>query len=795
MNSVIAKIADSIMRYRIALLTLCILLTMFFLYTLKDLHLRANLTDFAPTNHPFMKVQQRLMDIFGGLHQVSIAVVVKQGDILNYHTLNKVVHITRQLYLLPGVNQGRIVSLAARTIKQVTAYRDGFKVQRLMRDAPADTSSLQAIKDAIVHNPMLYGPVVAKDFKATLITADFQPEVEARTIFQELSRIVEPLQDANTDILITGRPILEGWMYRYLPRMAAVFLVTIAVMVLLLGVAFRSKRGVILPVCSAFMATVWGMGMLVLCGYSLSPTTILIPFLISALEVCHSIQFIKRYYEELYKNPHDSRAASQHALQALFVPAVISVITDGVGFLSLYTVPIVIIKSMALGGGMGVLSILFTTIIFIPTTLSLLPPPKRLEVEREEAPTMINRLFFLIAIAGQRAHQRWAVLLLFCAAGCCGLFGSSKLVVGDNEEGSALLSANAPYNIAERQINRLFSGSSSYYVFVEGSGEEALISTAVLREMEALQCYLTTSQEQAGYGLSLADYIKGLNLVMFGGNPAELKIPENSGTIAEYLFLYAISGFPGDFDPVVSQNYQYANIKVDFRDHKAETIDKVIAATKDWIAKNHSSDNARFLFGGGEIGILGAVNDVVKKGMVESIILVTLLTFGCVVLAYRSFTAGIMLCVPLLFGVLITFGIMGLNGITLTIETLPLAALGIGLGVDYGLYVTSRIREEYAGGKGINLDSAILRALVTSGKAVFFTGSTVILGVLAWVFSDIRLQARLGLLLGFLIVLNILGALILLPILFRIRKPHFITKGMPAPDKEGAARLAPALGG
>jgi hypothetical protein len=776
MNDAIATIAERIIRYRVALLALCILLTLFFLYTLKDLRLRANLADFAPRNHPFMQVQQRLIDIFGGLHQVSIAVVVKQGDIFNYHTLNKVVNITGQLYLLPGVNPGRIVSLAARKIKHVTASSDGFTVQRLLRDAPADSSGLQFLRDAIVRNPMLYGPVVSKDLKATLITADFQPEVEAQAIFEGLFRIIEPLQDANTDIFITGRPILEGWMYRYLPRMATVFLCTIAVMLLLLAVAFRSKRGVLLPFCSACMATIWGLGMLVLCGYSLSPTTILIPFLVSALEICHSTQFIKRYYEELHENARDPVAASQKALQALFVPAVISVFTDGVGFLSLYTVPIPIIKSMALGGGMGVLSILFTTIIFIPAALSLLPLPKRLEVAREEEPTLLNRLLALIATACQRASLRRAVLLLFCAAGCWGLWGSSKLIIGDNEEGSAILAADAPYNIAEKQINRLFSGSSSYFVFVEGSREEALIDAAALREMDALQRYLTTSQAQAGYGLSLADYIKGLNMVMFGGNPQEFKIPENNGTIAEYLFLYAISGFPGDFDPVVSQNYQYANIKVDFKDHKAATINNVLAATGDWIAKNHQCANARFLYGGGEIGTLGAVNDAIKKALAESIIIVALLTFGCVLLAYRSVTAGIMLCVPLLFGVLITFGVMGLTGITLTIETLPVAALGVGIGVDYGLYVTSRILEEYARGRGSSLDSAIQRALVTSGKAIFFTGSTVVIGVLAWVFSDIRLQARFGLLLGLLIFLNILGALILLPIIYRMRMPRFIVQ-------------------
>ncbi len=771
----IARIADIIISYRAPLLTFCVIVTLYFIYTLKDLRLRANLSDFAPLNHPFMKVQQKLMDIFGGLHQVSIAVVVRQGDIFNYETLNKVVLITRQLYLLPGVNPGRIVSLSARKIKHVTAYNEGFTVQRLMREAPADPESLQALKNAIVNNPMLYGPVVAKDFTATLITADFQPEVEAQNIFQELFQIIEPLQDANTDIFIAGRPILEGWMYRYLPRMGKIFLVTIAAMVLLLAAAFRSKRGVILPVCSACMATVWGVATLILFGYSLSPTTILIPFLIAALEVCHSIQFLKRYYEEVQTSSPTTLTAAQRTLQALFVPAVISVCTDGAGFLSLYAVPIPIIKSMALAGGVGVFSILFTTIVFIPATLSLLPLPKRREVEREEAPTAVNRLLVRIATAVQRAPQRAIIVLFFLAAGCCGLLGASQLVVGDNEEGSAILAADAPYNMAERHINRLFSGASSYYVFVEGSGEEALINTDALKEMDALQRHLITSLPQAEYGISLADYIKVLNMVMFGGDVAHLKIPENSGTIAEYLFLYAISGFPGDFDPVVNQNYQYANIKIDFKDHKAETINKAIAATRDWIAREHRCENVGFRLAGGELGTLAAVNDVIHGALVESIIVVVLITFSCVLCAYRSFFAGIMLCVPLLFGVLVTFGIMGFTGITLTIETLPVAALGIGIGVDYGLYVTSRIREEYARATGAGMEQAIRQALITSGKAVFFTGSTVVIGVCAWIFSDIRLQARLGLLLGVLIVLNILGALVLLPVLLRMSKPFFIT--------------------
>ncbi len=624
--------------------------------------------------------------------------------------------------------------------------------------------------------PMSQRAVVAKDFTATLITADFQPEVEAQTIFQELSRIIEPLQDNNTDIFVAGRPILEGWMYRYLPRMGKIFLVTIGAMVLLLALAFKSKRGVILPLCSAFMATLWGVGTLIVCGYSLSPTTILIPFLIAALEICHSTQFIKRYYEELQTPATDARTAAHRTLTALFAPALISVFTDGAGFLSLYAVPIPIIKSMALAGGVGVFSILFTTIVFIPAVLSLLPLPKRREMDREQRSAMLSRFFCCIAMTGKGSLSRVIIVLLFGATGCCGLYGASLLVVGDNEDGSAILAPDAPYNIAERQINRHFSGASSYYVLVEGNHEEALVNSTVLREMEALQRHLIISHPQAEYGISLADYIKVLNMVMYGGDPAHLKIPENSGTIAEYLFLYAISGFPGDFDPVVNQNYQYANIKIDFKDHKAETINRVVAATRDWISQGHKTEGIRFRMAGGEIGTLAAVNDVIKGALAESIIVVTLITFCCVLCAYRSFFAGIILCVPLVFGVLVTFGIMGVTGITLTIETLPIAALGIGIGVDYGLYVMSRVREECRNGNGASLETAIFQTLTTSGKAVFFTGSTVVMGVGAWIFSDIRLQSRLGVLLGVLIVLNILGALLLLPVLLRMKNALFLPR-------------------
>ena len=334
MKNISQKFAEFVIRFRILFILISFSLTLFFLYVQRNLKIQTNLGDFAPQKHPYILVQKQLNYIFGGLNQVSIALVVKKGDIFNQSTLNKVHRITDNLYLLEGINAGRVVSLSARKIKRVEATADGFKVERLMAEVPETEQGMERLKRAILKNPMLYGPIVSRDFKSTLIQADFESEVSSERIFRELSEIVASERDENNEIYITGRPILEGWLNFYLPKMLKIFFITLMIIPLLLFFAFRSKRGVILPLLSAIMATVWGLGILALSGYRLDPATILVPFLILALGTSHSVQFIKRYYEEVGIFP-ESKRASLETLQSLFIPATISLITDALGFLSL----------------------------------------------------------------------------------------------------------------------------------------------------------------------------------------------------------------------------------------------------------------------------------------------------------------------------------------------------------------------------------------------------------------------------------------------------------------------------
>jgi predicted RND superfamily exporter protein len=265
-----------------------------------------------------------------------------------------------------------------------------------------------------------------------------------------------------------------------------------------------------------------------------------------------------------------------------------------------------------------------------------------------------------------------------------------------------------------------------------------------------------------------------MNMAMFSGQKKEFRITDSDQTLAEYIFLYSLTGFPGDFDPVVNSNYQYANIKVDLKDHKASTINEVISKTEEWIKNNHRDKRADFCYAGGNIGMLAAVNQIVATMLPINSLQTSFLVFLCLVFAYGSLVSGWLLIIPLVFRTLFVFGILGFLKIGLTAEIIPVVALGIGFGDDFGIYIVSRLKDELK--KGGSLQEALIESMSTSGKAVFFTGLTLTIGIAVWIFSSILMQARLGALLAFFIFFNAIGTLVVLPSMIMTVKPRFLTK-------------------
>ena len=769
------KFAKAVVRYRLLFIILFISLSIIFLFCLKDLKIDTNLGDFVPQKHPYILVQNKLVNVFGGLNQVSIALKVEEGDIFNEEVLAKIIRITNDLYLMDGINAGRITSLSARKIKYVEADSEGFRVQRVLRDIPQDQTQMEELKNRIINNPNVYIRMVSPDFKSTLIQADFESGISSRYIFKNLRQIAQREEDDNINIFLAGRPILEGWLDFYLPKMLRVLLLTVIVMAVILYLTFRSKRGVILPLLDSSLATLWAMGIITLLKFRLDPTTMLVPFLILALGLSHSVHSIKRYYEEMRDKSCNSKVAVVNSVSSLFVPGLTSIVTDGLAFLSLLLIPIATIRNMAAIAGLGVLCNFPTSFIFTPAILSYQRRPRILEVHREERHTVVDRFLKRLVYLAINKKARTVTISCFIFVALLGVIGIKKTVIGDNTEGSSHLYPSSPYNRAERFINQHFGGTNSYYIFVEGR-QDAMINNKILSDMDSLQGFLRKEVRQAGYAISLVDYVKAMNMAVFEGRRGNYSIPLNTKTVAEYVFLYDISSFPGDFTPVVSNDYSFANIKVDLKDHKANTINQIIDKTRQWISNyNTANPRVKFLYAGGDIGILAAINEIIGRNIVTNIFLISGLVLFYVSIAFGNIFAALLLLIPLFLSILIVFAILGFSGISLTMEILPLASLSMGLGVNYGLYILFRMRREAGMRRGI---ARVLKiSLLTSGKADFFSGMIVSLGVLVCVFSNIRLQASFGVTLGAALILNMLATLVLLPILISIFRPRFIFKG------------------
>ena len=772
MKKFISWFSHGLIRYRYGFLSICLIVSLFFGYQLKNLSFNTNLGDFYPLRHPYLTIQNKLIEIFGGLNQVSIAIEVKKGIILNPVTLDKVWQITNDLYLTEGINAGRVVSLSARKVKHVEANEEGFKTEWLMHDPPKTAQEIEILKTRIVRNPLVYGVIVSRDFKSSLIQADFESNVSIKKIFEVLQGIKNKYEDDNHSIYISGQPVLEGWLDYYLPKMASLFIFTVLAMSLVLFNAFKSKRGVLLPLLSAFMATLWGLGMTAMLGYKLTPSTVLAPFLVFALGVSHAVQFIKRYYEYMSKHKRNSKVAAIKITRNLFVPAFTGLLTDGIAPFTLFFVPLGMVKSLAVGIGFGILSIFFSTVILVPNLLSFMKPPKRLEVLKEERTSLTNRVLASFANLAVKKRSRRLVITVFFVLTLISVWGTSQLVVGDKKPGTSLLYSESDYNRAEKFISANFSTSDPYYVFVEGKSQDAILEPEVLKEMDSLQRCLERGAKGVGRTLSLVEYMKGMNMAMFEGRREEFVIPDNDRTIAEYMFLYSLTGFPGDFDPVVNSNYQSANIKVDLIDHKASTINEVLDKTETWIKTNHKAKDVEFRYAGGTIGMLAAVNQTVKPMLSANSVGTASLVLLCLMVAYGWILGLTVLFLPLIFRTTLMLGILGFLKVGLTAEIIPVIALGIGFGDDFGIYIVSRVMDELKEGGG-TLKEALIEAMSTSGKAVFFTGLSLTIGIATWIFSPILMQARLGMLLSFLILFNVIGTLIVLPSMVMIIKPRF----------------------
>lgn len=772
-----------ILRHRFPVLALIAVLTGLMAYQAKQVKVESRTIDLFPSTHPYVETFVKYADIFGGASRIAIQVEVKDGTIFNQATLAKIQRITKAVELMPAVSNYQVMSIASRKAKKTVNDAQGLRSIPVMWPAvPKTEAEIEEVRDNILSNPQLYGTFASIDEKAALIVAGFfENRLDPKVLYEKVDALIAQESDANTSIQAIGRPIMVGEVVKQSPRLGLIIIITSISMLLVLALYFRNLMGVAVPASAAVISAIMGFGFLGVIDQNFDPLVLVVPFIITARALSHSVQVVTRYLDEYEQSQHRINAALDTCV-ALFKPGALAILTDMMGIALIAIAPIPLLQKLAFMGSFWLLSIFFSGMIVSPILLSLLPMPKK----KRQGGKLIDALLSKIGEICTGPGRKFIFIGTAVALGV-GFFFARNLVIGDVHPGTPMFWPDSTYNLATDRIADRFANTEQFTVVVEGSTREAIKNPEVLATIEAFQRHMEDLDE-VGATVSIVEIIPRLISVMHGGDPKWELVPESKEETGYFLESLYTTGDPGDLTSFITPDSQNANITLFLRDHKGETLRAVVAHAREFIDA-HPLPGAKFRLAGGYGGLLAAINEEVTTLDAR----ITLAAFGsvflCCMLAFRSVVAGFLFLLPLVASNYLTYALMGAKGIGLDVNALPVVALGVGLGVDYGLYVVENIHEAY--GKGASVQEAVLHGIRSAGKGVLLTGVTMAMGLAFWWFSFLRFQAEMGLLLLFWMSMSMLGGLTLLPAILAQFKPRFIFGRRSVP---GAAASAVAVG-
>ncbi|MGH7899166.1 MAG: efflux RND transporter permease subunit, partial [Candidatus Binatia bacterium] len=734
------RLAEALIDHRLQVVIGIAIVTAVFGYFLALSQLAFNYAELLPQRHPFIQTHNKYGGTFGESNTLVVMLHVTDGTVFTVPTLTTLVEITHAMERLPGVNHDQINSLSHRTTRWLQIRSGGLVVSNpVMLRPPVNQEELERIEHIVVKSQHIYGVMVSLDKRSLIVRAGFHERLlDYPLLFEAVNREILGIRhDPNLEIFVVGMPRLYGWIYQYIGEILLIFLGTIVLVWILLYLYFRDWRGSLRPTISGGLAAVWGLGFIRMIGFSLDPLTLIVPFFITARAVSHSVQMHDRYYEELGRGRTQHEAIVE-AFAGLFVPTLSGILTDALGVLVILLVPIVALQKLAVAAAFWIMAIVVSELLLNPIIYHYLRPPEPTMLARRARGLWVRSTAELGRLVTSRLG-RW-VTVGFAGLGlsACGYF-ISGLTIGDPTSVSNILRSDHVFNVGFRKVQEQFGGVEPLLVVVEGE-KDALKIPANLRTIQGLQRYME-GDPSVGASFSLVDILTSVNMTFHEMEPKWGVVPRDPIDVAGYFFLFWTGAPPSDSARYFAPDFSSAHITLFCRDHQVENVRRMIARAETFIA-GHTLEKARFRMAGGLIGVLAAVYEEVLRNN----ILMNVLSFGTIFLicaiTYRSIVAGALLMVPMVIANSVINAYMGARGIGINLNTLPVVTVGVGFGIDYGIYILSRVAEEVRAGR--STEDAVVNAITSAGRAVTFTGLTMIGGVVLWVLSSIRFEAEMG---------------------------------------------------
>jgi predicted RND superfamily exporter protein len=777
---------------RPVILLLCLLATVFFGYQTSFIRLNASFNQMIPSNQPFIANYFKHYDELQSQgNAIRIVVTANQGSIISKSYMATLQSINDEVFLLPGVDRPFMTSLWTSSTRWLAVTSDGL-ISGPVVDPNYDGSP--AMLDLLRQNIQkagLVGNMVGNDFKSSMI---YVPLMETNNLTgqpldygqlaRELDQIRAKYAAQGVTLHIVGFAMVVGDMINGIDKVLIFFALSVLIATAALYWYTRCVRSTALVVTASLVAVCWQMGCLRLLGFNLTPYSVLVPFLVFAIGMSHGAQKMNGVMQDIGRGTHPLVAA-RYTFRRLFLAGFAALTCDAASFAVLMTIDIQAIRQLALVASIGVGILIFTNLIMLPMLLSYTGVSRTAAVR-----SMRNE----VAAGGARiSHPLWNFLDLFTqrryaiiaiavavALGGVGWAVGRHVQVGDLNQGAPELRQSSPYNQDNAYILSHFATGSDTLVVLVDTTASHCVDLDVVTTMNNLQWQLDQMpQVQSTY--SLGSFAQMATMLLTENSPKWYAVVPDQSSIEDFeIFIpRALTNLDCTFDPIY----------VSLRDHKASTLTAVVGAIQTFINNPaNQGDNFHVSLAGGNAGIAAATNIVIAAANQQMLYLVyAAVTIFCLI-TFRSWRALICAVLPLILTSILAQALMVVLGIGIKVATLPVIALGVGIGVDYALYVLSIVLKQLRA--GATLSEAYHRTLLFTGKVVLLTGFTLAAGVVTWVLAPIKFQADMGLLLAFMFLWNMLGALILLPALAYFLLPPALLKTPPPAAAAPPGRVA-----
>ncbi len=810
-NTRLHKIATFLINNRYGIVGLFLVVTIGMMFAMSQLRIETGFKKQLPLKHEYMQTFLQYEKEFGGANRVLVALVARDGDMFTPEFFEAFETITDQVFFIPGVDRASVRSIFTPNVRFVEIVEDGFAGGNVIpSDYAPSPEMFETVRSNIIKSGEV-GRLVSADFSGAMVWANLLEEnpqtgekLDYRNVAAQLEAIRTQFENGQFTVHIIGFAKIVGDISDGAQAVVWFFLVALVITAFLLYMYSRSVWLTVLPLTCSLVAVIWQMGTLSLLGYSLDPMNILTPFLIFAIGVSHGVQKISAWMvekefggrtpddwvksgittiEDIKKIPRRSPMhGSRETIKKLLAPGVIALVSDTIGFLTILFISIRIIQELAITASIGVAVIILTNLLLLPVLLSWvkLKNPEKYRQRMIEKASGKSVLWDFLAGFTEPRRAAWAIAVsavLFVV----GFWLAQGMKIGDSEVGVPELRPQARYNQDAVLISDRFALGVDVLTVVAETTPNAC--TENYRVMETIDRFAWNLANVPGVQkvITLPIVAKVVNAGWNEGNIKWRILPRDN-----YVLRQALGGID-TATGLLNADCSAMPIMIFTTDHRAETIARIVQRVKELRQELNFGDlsfalenqvledlagedevtpeRLQFRLATGNVGVMAATNEDIAAAEKPMLMLV----FGSIIIlclvTYRTVLGTICIVLPLVVVSTLAEALMAVYGIGLKVNTLPVVALGVGIGVDYGIYIYNRLDIHLK--EGYDLREAYYKTLRLTGRAVIFTGFTLAAGVGTWAFSSLQFQADMGILLSFIFLANMVGAIVILPALVR----------------------------